>query len=145
MKMIKILSIVFILIFAGCANQGVQEVSSNATSQILRYESGLIVSIKPVAIKDNGTGTFIGSLIGAVVGSTVGRGRGSVLASLAGGIGGAYVGNQVAKANAQELTVQLDNSGEDVVVVTKGIKHYVGEHVRIVKNGNRVVSVERYN
>ena len=93
---------------------------------------------------NNGNGTFIGSLIGAVLGSTIGRGRGSVLASLAGGLGGAYVGREVGKANAQELTVQPDDYNTEIIVIVKGTKHYVGEHVRIVKRGQKIVSVEEY-
>ncbi len=126
MKIFKILLVSLVLLFAGCAQQGLQEVEPGATNRIMYYETGTIASIKPVAIKDNGNGTFIGGLVGAVLGSVVGRGRGSVLASLAGGLGGAYVGNQIAKANAQELTIQPDNGGEDIVVVTKGLSHYVG-------------------
>jgi len=143
-KILTILITGLTLMFLGCAQQGLPEVSANSTNRVLRYETGVILSVKAVAVKDNGTGTFIGSLVGAVLGSTVGRGRGSVLASLAGGLGGAYVGNEVGKANAQELTIQLDDSGENIVVITKGTKHYVGEHVRVVKNGGRVVGVEAY-
>ena len=132
-----------LLIFSGCAQPGLEEVDSSSTHYVAHYQTGTIVSIKRVAIKDNGTGTFLGGLIGAVLGSTVGRGRGSVLASLGGGLAGAYVGNQVGKANAQELTIDLDN-GEHVVVITKGLKHFIGEHIRIVKRGGRIISVERY-
>ncbi len=131
------------LIFSGCAQPGLEEVDSSSTNYIAHYETGTIISIKNVAIKDSGTGTFLGGLIGAVLGSTIGRGRGSVLASLGGGLAGAYVGNQVGKANAQELTIDLDN-GENIVVITKGLKHFTGEHVRIVKRGSRIISVERY-
>ncbi len=144
MKIFKILLVSLALLFAGCAQPGVQEVEPSATNRVMHYESGTVVSIKPVAIKDNGNGTFIGGLVGAVLGSVVGRGRGSVLASLAGGLGGAYVGNQIAKANAQELTIELDSDGENIVVITKGVEHYVGEHVRIVKRNTKVSSVEAY-
>ncbi len=144
MKILQVFLLILTLIFIGCANQGLQEVEPGATKYVMHYETGTIESIKPVAIKDNGNGTFIGGLIGAVLGSTVGRGRGSVLASLAGGLGGAYVGNQIAKANAQELTIRLDNGYENIVVVTKGLNHYTGEHVRIVKRDNRISSVETY-
>ncbi len=144
MKILKILIAGVLLIFAGCAQPGVQEVGANSTRYVLRYETGVITSIKPVAIKDNGTGTFLGGLIGAVLGSTIGRGRGSVLASLGGGLVGAYAGSEVGKANAQELTVELDDTGESVVVITKGLKHHVGEHIRIVKKNGRVSSVESY-
>ncbi|MFK5881152.1 MAG: glycine zipper 2TM domain-containing protein [Sulfurospirillum sp.] len=144
MKILKISFLFFILVFAGCAQRGVQEVDASSTKYVLNYETGTIESIKPVVIKDNGTGTFIGGLVGMVVGSTVGRGNGSALAALAGGLGGAYVGNQIGKANAQELTVMLDSGNRSVVVIVKGKKHYVGEHVRIVKRGGRVSSVEAY-
>ena len=144
MKKMKILLVSLALLFAGCAQPGLQEVDSGATHRVMYYETGTIASIKPVAIKDNGNGTFIGGLVGAVLGSIIGRGRGSVLASLAGGLGGSYVGNQIAKANAQELTIQLDGSGEDIVVVTKGLNHHTGEHIRVVKNNTRVSSVEAY-
>ena len=145
MKILKIITIALVLVFAGCAQPGVEEVGPNSTNYVLHYESGVIVSIKPVAIKDNGTGTFLGGLIGAVLGSTMGGGRGSVLTTLGGGLVGAYVGNQIGKANAQELTIQLDKNGEDVVAVTKGLKHYIGEHIRIVKRNSKIVSVEAYN
>ena len=144
MKIFKTILVILVLIFAGCAKQGVQEVEPGATNYVLHYESGTVLSIKPVVIKDNGNGTFIGSLIGAVLGSTIGRGRGSVLASLAGGLGGAYVGREVGKANAQELTVQPDDYNTEIIVIVKGTKHYVGEHVRIVKRGQKIVSVEEY-
>ncbi len=144
MKLFKIILVILVLIFAGCAERGVQELEPGATNYVLHYEDGTVLSIKPVVIKDNGNGAFIGSLIGAVLGSTVGRGRGSVLASLAGGLGGAYVGSQAGKANAQELTVQPDDANTEIIVIVKGTKHYIGEHVRIVKRGAKVISVEEY-
>ncbi len=144
MKIFKIGFLFLALIFVGCAQNGVQEVDAGSTRYVMSYETGTIESIKPVVIKDNGTGTFIGGLVGMVVGSTIGRGNGSALAALAGGLGGAYVGSEAGKANAQELTVMLDNANQSVVVITKGNKHYVGEHIRIVKKGGRVSSVEPY-
>jgi len=144
MKIFKISILLLVLVFAGCAQKGLQEVDAGSTKYVMNYETGTIESIKPVVIKDNGTGTFIGGLVGMVVGSTIGRGNGSALAALAGGLGGAYVGNQVGKANAQELTVMLDNENRSVVVIVKGKKHYIGEHIRIVKRGGRISSVEAY-
>lgn len=144
MKVLNISLVFLALIFAGCAQNGVQEVDASSTKYVLNYETGTVESIKPVVIKDNGTGTFIGGLVGMVVGSTIGRGNGSALAALAGGLGGAYVGNQVAKSNAQELTIMLDGQNRSVVAIVKGKKHYVGEHIRIVKRNGRISSVEPY-
>jgi outer membrane lipoprotein SlyB len=59
---------------------------------------------------------------------------------LAGGLAGGYAGSEIAKANAQELTVALDN-GENVVVVIKGNEIQKGERVQIIKDGNKVASV----
>ncbi len=144
MRVIKLALTALALVFIGCAQPGVQEVGAGATNYVLNYKTGTIVSIRPVVIKDNGTGTFLGGIIGAVLGSTMGRGRGSALTTLAGGIAGAYAGNQIGKANAQELTVRLDNNGETVVAITKGMKYYTGEHIRIVKRNRKIVSVEAY-
>ena len=76
-----------------------------------------------------------------MLGSVLGRGRGNTLATLAGGLSGAYVGNQVGKANTQELTVSLDN-GQNIVVIAKGARFHTGEHIRIIKRGNKVVNIE---
>jgi len=144
MKFFKILLIFMTIIFAGCAQRGVQEVDASSTKYVLHYETGTIESIRPVVIKDNGTGTFIGGLVGMVLGSTIGKGNGSTLAALGGGLGGAYVGNQIGKANSQELTVRLDDRNRSVVVIVKGKSHYIGEHIRIVKRNGKISSVEAY-
>jgi len=130
-----------LLTLTACASNGVNEVSPGATSYLMRYEAGTVSEIKPVIIKDNGTGSFLGALTGAVVGSTMGGGRGSRLATLGGGLLGAYAGNEAGKANAQELTVKLKDDST-VVVIAKGRQFAVGQHVRIVMNGQKVVSVE---
>ena len=96
-----ILAATVFLGLSGCARQGAQEVEPNATHYMMHYQVGQIVSIRPVVIKDNGTGTFIGAITGMVLGSMIGRSEGKTLATLAGGLGGAYAGNQVGKSNAQ--------------------------------------------
>ncbi len=128
---------------SGCATQGLPTVEPSATQQVANYEVGTVQSIRYVAVKDNGVGTLVGAGIGAVLGHMVGKGRGRDLATLGGGLAGAYVGNQVAAANAQELTVRLSN-GKHVVVISKGTQFQVGQRVRIVYQGSRIVSVEPY-
>ncbi|WP_297440335.1 glycine zipper 2TM domain-containing protein [Sulfurimonas sp.] len=130
-----------VLYFSGCASRGVTEVDANALNYELNYEIGTIEYMKPVVVKDNGNGTFIGAISGVVLGSMVGRGNGNALATLVGGLGGAYVGNEINKANALELGVVLD-SGRRVVVITKGKNFSNGERVRIVKRNGRIYSVE---
>ncbi len=145
MKFFKIFIFAAAIVLSGCAQRGAIEVGPNATNYIMNFETGKVIAIRPVVIKDNGAGTFIGAITGAVLGSMIGRGNGTTLATLAGGLGGAYAGNQLGKANAQELTIKLTKNGTDVVTVVKGQEFYVGERVRIVKKyGRRISSVEPY-
>jgi outer membrane lipoprotein SlyB len=130
------------LYLAGCADHGVPEYNGATYNQIKQYEVGTVIDKRAVVISDDGSGGFFGSIIGAVIGSTIGRGSGSVLATLGGGIAGHYAGKELEKANADELTVKLDN-GENVVVVVKGRFYQKGDRVKIIKDGNKVAQVER--
>ncbi len=136
-----LITIIVLFSISGCARPGVEEVDANAANQILYSQNGIINSIRPIAVKDNGTGTFIGAITGTVLGSMFGQGRGNTLATLAGGLSGVYVGNQVGKANAQELSVTLDN-GQNIVLIAKGTRFHTGEHIRIIKRGGKVVNIE---
>ena len=143
--MVKVIIMTFaaLLLLGGCASRGGAEYSGNTYREIKQYVVGTVVEVRPVQISDNGTGLFIGALTGAVLGSTIGRGSGKTLATLGGGLGGAYVGSQVGKANAEELTVRLDN-GQDIVVVSKGSNQFLpGDRIKIIKQGNTVERVER--
>ena len=140
-KLIIILFSITTLTLAACASNGINEVNPGATEYLMNYKDGIVSEIKPVVIKDAGTGGFLGAITGAVIGSTMGGGRGSALTTLGGGLLGAYTGNEAGKSNAQELTVKLNN-GDSVITITKGQKFSVGQHVRIVTEDNRVVSVE---
>jgi outer membrane lipoprotein SlyB len=130
------------LLISGCATNQGPEYSGKDYNQIKHYEIGTVVGVRPVVVTDSGTGTFLGALIGTVLGSTVGRGSGTTLAMLGGGLAGSYAGSEIAKANASELTVELD-SGDNIVVVVKG-KHIVtGDRVKIIKDGNRASEVSK--
>lgn len=144
MKKIIYVSVATLLLLSGCATSGVPEYSGHDYNQIKKYDTGRVVEAKPVVISDDGTGTFLGAIIGGVVGSTMGRGAGNTLATLGGGLVGGYAGNQVGKANAMELTVDLDN-GEHVVVVAKGVDIHTGDRVRIVKDGSKASQVYKIN
>lgn len=144
MKSIYIL-LASVIFFAGCAtNEGPQYDGKNY-NQIKRYEIGTVIAERPVVISDDGSGKFLGALIGAVLGSTIGSSSGKVLATLGGGLAGGYIGSEAGKANGAELTVELD-SGEHIVVVVKGHKHFVsGDRVKIIKDGNKVAQVDKIN
>ena len=129
---------------SGCAPYGAPVMSEGAVNQEMHYETGTIRSVRHVAVQsttDKTVGSLLGAAAGAALGHMVGGGHGKDLATIAGGLAGAYVGNQVSKANASELTIRTDH-GRTIVVVVKGTGYYPGERVRIVKNGSHVASVE---
>jgi outer membrane lipoprotein SlyB len=141
-QILKTIALITILFFGtGCTYRDAETLSPTATQYVMHYETGTIASIRPVVIRDNGTGAFLGAVTGAVLGSLIGEGKGNTLATLAGGLTGFYLGNQAGAANAQELTVRLDN-GHKIVVIVKGTGFYVGERIRIVLYHGRIFSVE---
>jgi outer membrane lipoprotein SlyB len=140
MKLLYIMSII-ILVFTSCATNTGPEYSASSYNEIKTIKYGVILDERGVVIKDNGLGTFLGAISGAVLGSLVGSASGKTLATLGGGLAGMYVGDKAGEANAEELTVKLDD-GESVVVVAKGDNYKVGDRVKIITDGNRVAAVE---
>jgi outer membrane lipoprotein SlyB len=135
--------IIWIPMMSGCATNKGPEYDGSSYDSMKRIQIGTVISERPVVVKDNGLGTFIGAISGVVLGSFVGGGRASSLGALGGGLAGAYAGSEVGKANAQELTVEL-NDGEVVVIVVKGDNLYQsGDRIKIIKDGNKVASVEK--
>ena len=139
-KIILISTLTAVLFLSACATNNGPEYDANSYSTIKRYQIGTVIRERPVVISDSGAGKFLGAIIGAVVGSTIGQGNGSTLAALGGGLAGGYAGSEIAKANAEELTVELEN-GEHVVVVVKGKGFAIGDRVQIIKDGNKASQV----
>ena len=142
MKLFLSTATVLALLLSGCATGSGPEYDANDYNQIKHYDIGTVIAERDVIIKDDGSGKFLGAIIGGVIGSTVGHGDGSVLAALGGGLIGGYAGNEVGKANAKELTVELDN-GDHIVVVVKGKDIQAGDRVQIIKDGNKVAQVNK--
>jgi outer membrane lipoprotein SlyB len=131
------------LLLSGCARQQGPTYEGRTYSQIKEVRDGEVIAHRYVIVKDEGGGTFIGALVGTVLGSTMGSGRGKRLTTVGGAILGGVIGSEAGKANAEELTVALDN-GRTVVVVVKGDSRFlVGDRVRIIKDGNCAASVQR--
>jgi len=141
-KFLLSLPLILLFIFIGCASSGTPTYSGKNYSQIKEILVGDIIEVRAVAIEGEGIGTVLGAVIGGVVGSTIGKGRGNTLSTLGGAVGGGVAGNELNKKAAQELVVTLD-SGKDIVVISKGTNFFVGERVRIIKDGNDVASVKR--
>lgn len=131
------------LLMSGCARHQGTEYEGRTYDQIKKVETGTVIDHRYVIVKDDGTGRFLGALVGAVLGSTMGGGEGKRLTLVGGGILGGVIGSEAGKANAEELTVEVD-SGETVVVVVKGDSGFlIGDRVRIVEDGNKVATVHR--
>jgi len=132
------------LIFNGCAKMhNSNEVSLSDVNRIYTYKSGVVTKVRGVVIRDDGSGAMIGAMTGTVLGSLVGKGKGNVLATLVGGVSGFYVGNELGKANAKELYIRLDD-GREIVTIVRGANINVGDKVRIVIDGNRIIRVEKF-
>mgnify|MGYP000282818173 CR=1 FL=1 len=141
LKQIFIASSVVMLLLSGCSNNAGPEYDADSYSQIKRVKEGVVIKSRPVTIKDDGSGKFIGALVGAIVGSTIGAHDGSTLAMVGGGLLGRAAGDEIGKANASELTIELD-TGETVVVVAKVLDVVAGDRVRIIKDGNKAATVD---
>lgn len=137
-------SLVGMLLFTGCATNNGPEYDGNSYNEIKKVDTGIVIKSRPVTIKDDGSGKFLGAVIGAVLGSTIGSNSGKTLAVLGGGLVGGYAGNEVGKSNALELTVELDD-GETIVVVVKHNDIVAGDRVRIIKDGNKASQVDKIN
>lgn len=142
LKQIFISMSVLILFLSGCSTNNGPEYDANSYNRIKSVQTGVVIKTRPVTIKDDGSGKFIGALIGAVLGSTVGGNTGTRLATVGGGLLGGFAGSEVGKANASELTIELDY-GETVVVVAKVLDIVAGDRVRIIKDGNKAATVDR--
>lgn len=138
-----LLVIGIVLGFGGCTQMyNSNEVSLNEVNTELTYQTGVVTGVKKVIIKDNGSGVMIGSYTGTVLGSLMGNGKGNILSTLAGGLIGAFAGYEADKANAEELFIRLNN-GKNVVVIVKGVDIKPGDKVRLIKNGRKIVRVEK--
>ncbi len=99
-------------------------------------DCGVVESVKPVAIKDQGAS---GSL-GAAAGNEVGAGRGGTPATVAGAAGGAYAGNEVGTNMKMTTYYQVSVRMNDGSVLTLNQRADPGVHAGdSVKVANGVV------
>jgi outer membrane lipoprotein SlyB len=132
--------------FTGCARfYDSNEVSIEDTNQYYTYETGVVTYVKSVVLKDeDNSGALLGGGTGLVLGSMVGRSKGNTLAMLLGALGGALVGHYAGKGNGQELGVRLKDGREVVILVkTSHETFHPGDRIRIIKDGSRIVRVEK--
>ena len=132
------------IIFSGCTKMyNSNEVSLSDLNRVYTYKSGIVTKVRGVVIRDDGSGSMIGVVAGTVLGSFLGKGKGNTLATLAGGLTGVYAGNELGKANGKELYIHLDD-GREIVTIVKGVEINVGDKVRVIMDGNRIIRVEKF-
>ena len=132
------------IIFSGCTKMyNSNEVSLSDVNRVYTYKSGIVTKVRGVVIRDDGSGSMIGVVTGTVLGSFLGKGKGNTLATLVGGLTGVYAGNELGKANGKELYIHLDD-GREIVTIVKGVEINVGDKVRVIMDGNRIIRVEKF-
>ena len=129
-----------VLSITGCAPAGSDLVTPRKTDHVLTYEKATVSSFRYLSIQP-GAEIIGGAAAGALLGSAVGQGSGTLLAVMGGGVAGGYVGSHYTSPNAQDLTLRLDN-GQRIVVRTRGTSFLQGERVYVVRDGNRIVSIQ---
>ena len=139
---VVMIPLVSLALLTGCATNDGPSYEGNTYKNIRKVEVGVITHDRPIVIKDDGTGAFLGMLVGAVIGSQIGGSSdANTVGMIAGGVAGNYVGAEMGKANGDELKVKL-TTGETVIVVVKGKHFKVGDKVQIIKDGEKVSQIE---
>ncbi|MDD4929294.1 MAG: hypothetical protein PHP85_08465 [Gallionella sp.] len=135
------LSLLFILLLAGCASD--RHSASGAFKEVIK--SGVIESVAPVEMDASASGSStVGSIFGQVGGASTGDGRGAVAGSVLGSVLGGTLGHR-AGINTRpglELWVRLDDDDQSTYIMQPGKPDTfkVGDRVRVIrkKEGLRV-------
>jgi len=129
------------LSISGCVPAGSNVVTPRSTDHVLSYTKATVTSFRYLSIQPDAA-TVGGAAAGALIGSGVGSGGGTVLAVMGGSLAGGYIGSHYSAPNAQDLTLRLDN-GRRVVVRVNGTDFRQGDRVYVVRDGNRIVSIQQ--
>jgi outer membrane lipoprotein SlyB len=135
-----------VLFLCGCSNDfSGNQYSADSVGEVSKAERGVIISMRKVEIKPDGTaGTLLGAAGGGVIGSMFGRGKGRLLSTAAGAAAGGLAGHAIQSRSqvGLEYTVRLDNG--ETIMLTQGTDPVlsVGQEVYVVdskKGRGRIV------
>ncbi|WP_455756001.1 glycine zipper 2TM domain-containing protein [Sulfurimonas sp.] len=127
-----------LFLFSGCSTSGEPQYE-----EIRAAEFGIVVKSQGLRIKDSGIGRQIGATIGSLLGSFVGEDKvTNTLAILGGSIAGGYIGAEIGKADANELTINLDE-GDSLMLITKNLDIVVGDRVEIIRDGDNSAQINK--
>ena len=139
-------AVVFSLCGCTSSSSGKKVVPHSHSGQMFRTEFGTVVSVREVVIEgsaDSGVGQWGGAMIGGATGAAAvsSGGMGSAVAGSVAAVGGMIAGRQVekavTKADGYEITVQLEDGSQVLVVqeMDKG-EFYDGDKVRVMVGTN---------
>lgn len=101
--------------------------------------TGTVVDVREGKIEgsQSGLGTIGGAAMGGVVGNLFGGGKGNTIATVGGAIAGGLAGNAIEKnatsSRALQITVQIDATGKQLVIVQeKDVMFVPGQRVRVL-------------
>jgi len=137
-KIIFINIFIIMFLFSGCSTSSEPEYENIRVAEV-----GIVVKIQGLRVKDTGMGRQIGATVGSLLGSFVGEEKvATTLAILGGSIAGGYVGAEIGKADANELTINLDE-GDSLMLITKDLDIEVGDRVEVVRDGSNTAQVNK--
>jgi len=151
-----VMAIALALGVAACVDDnGVQPGVVNTASSGFRGESGRVMAIREVPVRNNQSGVSNGTLIGggvgaaggAVAGAAIGGTAGSaVLGGVLGAVGGAIAGTAIDRNSTRrgiEVTVQKDDGETITIAQTDDGDVQMGDRVVIIHDRNGVARVVR--
>lgn len=143
-KLGSVFGIISVLTLGGCATPYTPPNTPNAgvTSSGNVYSGyGVVHSIELVKQDNSGSGlgTVAGAVVGGVIGNQVGSGRGNTAATVIGAAGGAYIGHELEhrqqqNADAYKITVRMENGSYQALMYSTNPGFRAGDRVRI-ENG----------
>jgi len=132
---------VLLLFFWGCSHKGY---TLDEANRIYVTKTGKVIAVKDITIEAGSQGSVIGGIVGLIIGTQIGKGRGNTAATLGGGLIGSLLGAKVSMPG-QQLQIELDDGRiiTTVIRVDKSSYFRVGDRVRLVLDGKRIVHIER--
>ena len=144
-KNIFLISAIVLFLLSGCSTSNGPEYEGSAKNQIQTVETGVVTRSGEVTIADSGSGKSIGTMIGSILGTVIGQHNGgsylsTIGGNIAGSLAGGVIGSEIARSGGSELTVDLDD-GREVIIVVDRTDIVAGDMIEIIKNGNNVEKV----
>jgi outer membrane lipoprotein SlyB len=153
--MLAVLAPLVLAMMLGACNDGVQPGVVQSAQGGYRGETGRVIAIRDVSLRQGGSGANDGTLIGggvgaaggAIAGAAIGGNAGSaVLGGVLGAIGGAVAGTAIDQNSSRrgiEVTVRKDDGSTVTIAQPDDGDVQMGDRVAIIYNNNGVAKAVR--